>query len=249
MEAAPQRVAFFFWQMIYTFTCYMNREISSGQITAELRKKKIRNINLRVVPPGGKVIITVPYGVSTALAKKFLAEKEEWIIKQKERIDKNIFDKEKNYLEGEKHYLFGKPYSLSLVESKVKEGIRCYNNSIYIYTHKPGDTEHNQMLMDDWYRSNLAAMLDPMVRRWSQVAGVKVNELRIRKMKTRWGSCNPSAKRIWINLLLARRRPALIEYIVVHEVCHLLEASHNKRFYALMDKLLPGWKELRKELR
>jgi predicted metal-dependent hydrolase len=103
--------------------------------------------------------------------------------------------------------------------------------------------------MDRWYRDNLLNNLPALFEKWEERMNLRVNEFRVRKMTSRWGTCNPLKKRIWISLMLAKRRPALVEYIVVHEMVHLLERGHNKRFYALMDKYLPGWKDLRKELK
>ncbi len=182
-------------------------------------------------------------------SKKFLVSKQDWIRKHQTRIREIDFNKALQFISGEEHYLFGKKYRLELLESKREEGVTLTDDIIKLFCSQADNTGHKEELLDKWYRKNLEKNLPALVGKWEDIMGVKVRECRVRKMKTRWGTCNPRAGRIWISLMLAKRRPELVEYIVVHEMTHLIERGHNKRFYSLMDRFLPGWKELRKELK
>jgi predicted metal-dependent hydrolase len=160
-----------------------------------------------------------------------------------------VFNRPLTYSDGEIHYLFGKEYVMRIIESQGREGVNIKDNILRLSVKNNSSTETRERLMENWYRQNLEKNVPELIRKWEPVMKVEVKEFRIRKMKTRWGTCNISKKRIWLSLMLAKRRPALVEYILVHEMVHLLEAGHNKRFYSLMDHFLPQWKELRKELR
>ena len=138
---------------------------------------------------------------------------------------------------------------MNLFPTTKKEGVAIKDGKLLLYTKDISDRDHNEVVLENWYRENLSLNLPSLIKKWESKLDVKLREFKIRKMKTRWGTCNPSAGRIWFSLMLAKQRPEIIEYIVVHEMVHLLEASHNKRFYRLMDSFLPNWKELRKELR
>ncbi|MCD4736912.1 MAG: M48 family metallopeptidase [Bacteroidales bacterium] len=214
----------------------------------EITRKRVRNLNMRVLPPQGRVVVSVPLTMSIKSATQFISSKRDWIIKQKKKIESGVFDKEKEFIPGETHFLFGNQYTMLLVRSEGKEGILLKKDTIYLYIRDINDRNRKQKVVDQWYRKNLNEIIPALIIKWEKVIGVKVNEVRIRKMRTRWGTCNPKAGRIWINLELAKMPPYLLEYIIVHELTHLIELSHNKRFRSLMDQFLPNWRTLRKEL-
>jgi len=218
-------------------------------IEIEIIRKRIKNLNLRVLPPDGSVRATAPLGMSEKKIIDFIRSKEDWIRKQQTRISERDYEEDLQFVSGEEHYLFGKKYPLLLKDNSSKEGVSFSSGTILLYCRPESVPEQRAEIIDRWYRENLLTNLPGLISKWEDIMGVKVREYRVRKMKTRWGTCNPKAARIWISLMLAKRRPELVEYIVVHEMVHLLERGHNKRFYALMDKYLPGWKELRKELK
>jgi len=227
----------------------MDQKKSIRGIDVVITRKKVKNLSLRVLPPDGEVKATVPQGMKEKQLNDFIASKEPWILKQKEKMALRVMDHRREYKDGEEHYLFGKKYTLRLQISASKQGVKVENNFIILYVKNAEDLASREKLLEDWYRHNLENNIPGLISKYEKLMGVQVKEFRIRKMTTRWGTCNPSKKRIWFSLMLAKRRPALVEYIVVHEMAHLLERGHNKRFYAIMDRYLPGWKELRKELK
>ncbi|MEE4115973.1 MAG: SprT family zinc-dependent metalloprotease [Marinilabiliaceae bacterium] len=227
----------------------MPDNISIGNTEVIINRKKVKNLSIRVLPPEGLVKLTVPLRMKEEEALSFVRSKEAWIRKQQQKLKGIVFNRPLTYSDGEIHYLFGKEYVMRIIESQGREGVNIKDNILRLSVKTNSSTEERERLMENWYRQNLGTNVPELIRKWEPVMKVKVKEFRIRKMKTRWGTCNISKKRIWLSLMLAKRRPALVEYIVVHEMVHLLEAGHNKRFYSLMDHFLPQWKELRKELR
>ncbi len=227
----------------------MSEQIRIGEITVLLNRKKVKNLSIRVTAPDGIVRASVPAGMSIKQVNDFILKKESWIRKQKTKIEDNAFIKPLEYLDGEEHYLFGKGYKFSLRETNGKEGIAMEGETIIMYCKAGKDREHREKIMDKWYRENLLLNLPDLIAKWEARTDLRVKEFRVRKMSTRWGTCNPRERRIWFSLMLAKRRPELIEYIVVHEMVHFLVQGHNKRFYSYMDKYLPDWIKLRKELR
>ena len=227
----------------------MPDNISIGNTEVIINRKKVKNLSIRVLPPEGLVKLTVPLRMKEEEALSFVRSKEAWIRKQQQKLKGIVFNRPLTYSDGEIHYLFGKEYVMRIIESQGREGVNIKDNILRLSVKNNSSTETRERLMENWYRQNLEKNVPELIRKWEPVMKVEVNEFRIRKMKTRWGTCNISKKRIWLSLMLAKRRPALVEYIVVHEMVHLLEAGHNKRFYSLMDRFLPGWKELRRELR
>lgn len=227
----------------------MPDNISIGNTEVIINRKKVKNLIIRVLPPEGLVKLTVPLRMKEEEALSFVRSKEAWIRKQQQKLKGIVFNRPLTYSDGEIHYLFGKEYVMRIIESQGREGVNIKDNILRLSVKNNSSTETRERLMENWYRQNLEKNVPELIRKWEPVMKVEVNEFRIRKMKTRWGTCNISKKRIWLSLMLAKRRPALVEYIVVHEMVHLLEAGHNKRFYSLMDRFLPGWKELRRELR
>lgn len=227
----------------------MSEQIRIGEIDYILQTKRVKNLSIRVIPPDGIVKVTVPLGIRDADIRKFLQSKQSWIRKQQTRIAQKDFDKALQFVSGEEHYLFGEKYPLFVKEGAKGQGINFSSGTIYLLCKNGAVRADREKIMDRWYRDNLINNLTALFEKWENKMNLRVNEFRVRKMTSRWGTCNPSKKRIWISLMLAKRRPALVEYIVVHEMVHLLERGHNKRFYALMDKYLPGWKDLRKELK
>ena len=223
--------------------------VEIGGIAVEVTRKRIRNMNLKVLPPDGRVALSAPLSVSDSSIRDFVESRREWILKNRSKIVSKPEHRKLRFISGSELLIFGTPYTLEMVASPSRRGIEISGGTARLYAPAGAGEAQLQALVDDWYRSNLMSNLLRLVRRWEPVMGVKVKEVKIRRMKTRWGTCNPRASRIWFSLMLAPRRPELIEYIVVHEMVHLLEASHNKRFYALMDHYLPGWKRYRRELR
>lgn len=218
-------------------------------IEITINRKRIKNIHLRVMPPDGRVVVSSPLLVSQKRIEAFIMAKKGWIFKHRERIIKAAGVTAPRLESGETHMLFGKPLVMVIQHDGKPGNAEVINNSLYLTPGKNDSPGSRELILENWYSRRLSEILPGIVSRWEPVMGVKVRQVKVRKMKTRWGSCNPIAGRIWINLELAKRRPEIIEYIVVHEMTHLLERGHNHLFYGLMDRWLPGWRMLRKELR
>jgi predicted metal-dependent hydrolase len=226
----------------------MSLKVIEG-IEVDIIRKRIKNLNLRVIPPEGKVVVSVPLAMSEKATVEFVSGKRSWIIKQQTRLKEKDFELPKEFVSGEEHYLFGNKFTLILRDDSTKEGVCLKDSTITLYCKAGTEREFREKIIERWYRENLLKNIPHLIKNWEEIMNVKVGEFRVRKMHTRWGTCNPRASRIWISLMLAKRRPELLEYIVVHEMVHLLERGHNKRFYNYMDSFLPGWKKLRAELK
>lgn len=222
--------------------------ILSGNITAELRRKPIRHIYIRIYPPDGRIVVSAPTRMSGKAITDFLSSKSNWIAKQLDKMKASPQEKPKSYTDGEYHYYAGKKHVLYIVENRSGSGVYLSDNKIIMNIGQGLDRDGREKLLYDWYRQKLSNKLPGLLEKWELIMGLKVSEIRFRKMKTRWGTCNTSERRIWISLELAKYHDSILEYILVHEMTHLLERKHNKRFYSLMDNFLPDWRERKKSM-
>jgi predicted metal-dependent hydrolase len=211
-------------------------------------KKSIKNLHLNVLSPDGKVRVSAPLTVSDETIKLLIIKKYSWIKKHIKSFRRQERQTKREYISGESHYFKGKRYILK-VEPAKKPKIEI-KNKLYIYLYAPSHytLEKREKYYKKWLRNELKKELEILVPKWGEIIGLKANEVRIKKMKTKWGSCNPMAKRIWINLELIKKPTKLLEYVVVHELIHLLERKHNKRFNRLMTEYLPQWKTYKRQL-
>jgi hypothetical protein len=225
-------------------------KIFINDIEIELTKKDIKNIHLSVHPPNGKVKISAPKKMSDDAIRLFAISKLSWIKKQKSKFKNQERQTEREFVSGESHYFLGQRYLLNVVYSnKRRQGVEIRNKKyIDLYVRENCPTYLRKRVMTEWYRKKLKEIIPPLIEKWEPIIGVQVNEFGVKIMKTRWGTCNPTAKRIWINLELAKKNPICLEYIIVHEMVHLLERHHNDRFKAYMDKFMPNWKSVKMEL-
>ena len=211
-------------------------------------KKDIKNFHLSVLPPDGTVRVSVPGNVSDDAIKLFVIKKYNWIKKHIKSFQEQERQTKREYVSGESHYFKGRRYILKInYANKPKIEIRN-KKYIYFYVPKFYTLQQRQNYYEKWLRKELRKELEILVPKWDNIIGVKVNEFRIRKMKTKWGTCNPNAKRIWINLELIKKPGEYLEYVIVHELVHLLERKHNKRFKKMLDKYLPKWKTYSRRL-
>ena len=226
----------------------MNKIIKLEDIEAEIVHKRIRNIYLRVLPPDGKVLISAPFTTQNDVIYKFAYSKLKWIKKQIIRINKNKHDLFQ-YINLETHYFRGRKYHLKVQEKNESPVVQIINNEIVLQVPDGADLETRRSILQDWYHRQLEMIIPPLINKWESILNVSVRRFSIRSMKTRWGSCTPKTRCIRFNLELVKRAPECLEYIVVHELVHLLEASHNSKFKSLMDRFYPKWKFYQKELR
>ncbi len=231
----------------------MNRDsqtLDVGGIVVELVRKAIRGLRIGIYPPNGRVRVSAPKFASDQMVVGAVLARLGWIKKHQEKFLKQYPQSELQFVSGESHYFFGQKYKLQIIEH---QGSRCVivKNELVIELHVPTGFSQSdrEAQLSKWYREQLRAVLPSMFEKWSKILGVEVNEWAIKKMKTRWGSCNTRVKRIWISLELAKHSSQCIEYVVVHELAHLLEPSHNERFKKIMTAAIPHWKLLREELK
>jgi predicted metal-dependent hydrolase len=221
-----------------------------GDLEIELIKKNIKNIHLVVLPPDGRVRVSVPKKQDAEALRLFIVSKLSWIKKQQVKFQKQKRQPAREYVSGESHYFLGERFLLNVIyTNKGKQGVELRNRTyLDLFVRESSTKEQRQKVMKEWYRRELKALIPPLIEKWEPLIGVKVNSWGVKLMKTRWGSCNITAGRIWLNLDLAKKNPACLEYIVVHEMVHLLERLHNANFVAYMDKFLPNWRSIRAEL-
>lgn len=219
-----------------------------NDIDIDVVKKNIKNIHLAVYPPDARVRISAPFGYNDETIKLFAVSKWAWIKDNIETIKNQTRIPPKDYVTGESHYLFGKRYMLKVVEGKKSsiniEGV----NKIVMVVRKNATKASKKRIIEEWYREQLTNKLNVLIPAWEEHTGLKINSWQIKKMKTRWGSCNINKRSINFNLELAKRQVKEIEYVILHELSHLVEKTHNQRFVSHVEAYMPNWKLYRKEL-
>ena len=222
--------------------------IDLGNITVDVELKDIKNIHLSVYPPAGKIRIAAPLRFDLETIRMYAISKLSWIRKQQEKILSQQREAQREYTSRESHYYLGKRYLLKVVKTETRRQVEIKHNNIVLHIHTDTTAEQKQTILQEWYREQLKEIVPKYIAKWEEAMQVKVSEFGIKKMKTKWGTCNREARRIWINLELAKKPLECLEYIVVHEMVHLLERNHNNNFVAYMDKYLPQWRHLKEEL-
>ena len=224
-------------------------QITVGEITVEVVRKRVKNINLTVQPPLGSVRISAPKRASLRTIRAFAISKLDWIRKQQawmreqaRRAPPARPRQEFKYVDRERHDVWGKPCLLAVSEREGLPSIDLNHDRLQLQVRPRTPIEGRRAVLENWYREQVRAAVPPLLERWEPRLGVKLERFQVRRMKTRWGSCTPAKRTIRLNSELATRSPELLEYIVVHELVHLLEASHNARFYDLLDLHMPGWR-------
>ena len=223
-------------------------KINLGDISVKVVKKDIKNIHLSVYPPTGAVRISAPLRMKSDTIRVFAISKLGWIKKQQEKLKKQDREAPRDYLDRESHYLWGERYLLKIVEEDAPPWVELKHKKILLYIRPEANQEKKEAMLDEWYREKLKEAIPPLIAKWEKLIKVKVNRFYVRRMKTKWGSCNSSAKSIRINTELVKKLPDCLEYIVVHEMAHLREPTHNSRFIALMDSMMPKWEFYREML-
>lgn len=219
-----------------------------GAITVDVVLKNIKNIHLSVHPPAGKVRIAAPLRMDLDTIRVFAITKLAWIKSQQKKLREQERETPREYLDRESHYVWGKRYLLNLIEKDAAPSVELKHSKMVLQLRPAASVEKKQEVLDAWYREQLKAAVLALVAKWEKALGVKSSKVFVQKMKTKWGSCNPVARNIRLNTDLAKKSPACLEYIVVHELVHLLERHHNERFIGLMDAHMPQWRQYREML-
>jgi predicted metal-dependent hydrolase len=217
-------------------------------IPIELEQKRIKNMYLRILPPDGRIHISAPIRMSEEEIQRFVNGKLSWIKLQQTKVQQCQTHKELQYEEGEQIPIWGECYSLVIRETTKREHIEVIGDEVLMFVKNNSTKEQREKLMKLWYKNALEAELPFLFVRWERVISVASSGFRIRDMKTRWGTCNIRTKNICLNLQIAKKSPKCLEYVVVHELVHLLEKSHNHVFKGYMDQFLPEWRNIKREL-
>lgn len=218
-------------------------------LKVDVVRKDIKNLHLGVYPPNGRVRVAAPLHVSDDAVRLAVISKLAWIRRQREKFAHQHRQTEREAVTGESHYVFGRRYRLIVVDAQHRQHVMLRAKTKMELHVRPGATiEQRLAVLERWYRSQLRETLEPILADWQGTIGVTPASWGIKRMKTKWGACNALARRIWLNSELAKKPVGCIEYIVVHELVHLLEPSHNTRFIELMDGFLPDWRSRRDHL-
>ena len=225
------------------------RHITVNGMRIEIVRKAIKNLHLGVYPPHGSVRVAAPLAVSDDAVRLAVITRLSWIKRKQAGFKGQDRQSPRAYVSGESHYFFGRRYRLAVVEHSGAGRVAVKNAKTLTLNIRPNsDTVQRERVVLAWYRKELRGAAGPLIEKWAKIIGVPVPQWRIKKMKTKWGSCSIAAQRIWLNLELAKKAPQCLEYIVVHEMSHFHERHHNDRFVKLMDKHLPNWRSIRDEL-
>lgn len=225
-------------------------DIQVSDVSVEVVRKDIKNLHIGVYPPNGRVRVSAPLRLSSDAVRLAIISRLDWIRRQQAKFAQQERQSEREMITGESHYFQGKRYRLHVIESNGPQFIRLRNNNMTMeLCVRPGaEASKREAILQQWYRERLREQIPELLAKWEPRIGVTGTQVRIKKMKTLWGSCNASAKRIWLNLELAKKPAVCMEYVLVHEMIHFIERHHNDRFRELMDAHIPQWHLYRDEL-
>ncbi len=223
--------------------------ITVGGIAVEVVRKDIKNLHLGVYPPNGHVRVAAPLLIKDEAVRLAIVDKLGWIKRQRAQFAAQPRQSQREMVNGESHYFMGRRFRLRVHERDAPAGVALRGiASLNLFVRPGADAAQREAVLLNWHRQQLRELIPPLLSRWQARLGVEVAAWGIKKMKTKWGSCNRSARRIWLNLELAKKPERCLEYIVVHELAHLRHRHHDEEFTALMDRYLPNWRQTRKEL-
>jgi len=224
-------------------------EISLGDVTLEVVRKQIRSVRLSVSPPAGRVRIAAPIRVGLETLRAFALTKLGWIRKQQVRLRRQPVDPPRQHLDGETHFVWGRPCLLKVEETDAPPSVELTQAALVLRVRPGASVQKREAVIDAWRRRMLEEAAPPLIAKWEPVMGVKVGRVLTRRMRSRWGTCNTRSHSIRLNTELVARPVECLEYVIVHEMTHLLEPTHNRRFKALMSRFMPDWAVHRQALR
>lgn len=224
-------------------------QIEVGNIVVDVVRKDIKNLHLRVYHPTGRVRIAAPLRINDETIRSFIVSKIGWIKKHQSKIDGQERQPVRQFVSGESHHYQGQSYLINVIYHDAGPKVEIRDRTYIDLYVKPGSNQlQRKKVITEWYRSQLKKQIPGLIEKWEHIVGVEINDWCVKKMKTRWGTCNRKAKRIWINLELAKKPLHCLEFIIVHELTHLIERYHNDRFKGLMDGFMPQWRLYKEEL-
>lgn len=226
----------------------MATQLELAGVSVDVVTKDIKNLHLSVYPPTGRVRIAAPLHMKLETIRVFAISKLGWIKRQQRQVADQEREAPREYLERESHYVWGKRYLMKVAMADGAPAVGLSHSQLVLSLRPGTDEARRGEILDAWYRAQIKMAMPALLARLQPLMGVKVERFFVQRMKTKWGSCTPTTRSIRLNTDLAKKPPGCLEYIVVHELAHLLEPTHNARFTALMDRFLPNWRQLRDDL-
>jgi predicted metal-dependent hydrolase len=226
----------------------MTETIQIGELSILVTKKDIKNVHLSVHPPGGRVTLATPKATRLEVARAFAISKLGWIRQQQEKMENQARESPRQFIERESHYLWGRRYLMTVVHRETKPFVLLNHKRITLTARPGSDARKRSAIMHDWHKSLLHEVVPSLIQKWERKLNVKVTGYFLQRMKTKWGSCNHKAGHIRLNTELVKKPKDLLEYVIVHEIVHLLERTHSERFIAILGENYPTWREARAEL-
>ncbi len=224
------------------------QQLKLGDIAVDVVLKDIKNVHLSVYPPTGHVRISAPQRMSIETIRLFAIAKLDWIKQQQEKQLGQDRESPREYVDRESHYVWGRRFLLRVVEDEAPASVQLEHDTMVLAVRPASNVEAKQAVLSEWYRQILKAEARLLLATWEPRLGVTVNGFFVQQMKTKWGSCNPTSRTIRLNTELAKKPTECLEYIVLHEMVHLLEPRHNARFAGLMSQFMPAWEHHRRTL-
>lgn len=226
----------------------MVTQISLGGIAVDVVQKDIKNIHLSVYPPTGRVRISAPLRMDIDTIRVFAIAKLGWIKSQQKKLREQERETPREYLDRESHYVWGKRYLLKIEAHDAAPVVELKHSKMILRIRPVASKEKKQEVLEAWYREQIKSALPPLLVKWERLMGVKAGRCFVQKMRTKWGSCSYKTGNVRLNTDLAKKPPECLEYILVHELAHLLEPTHNQRFITLMDQFMPKWQFYKEQL-
>jgi len=226
----------------------MVETIKLGDIIIAVTRKDIKHVHLSVYPPNGRVTLVAPKGTRSDVARAYALSKLGWIRDQQAKLHKQARETPRQFVERESHYLWGRRYLLTVREEEAKPAIRLSHRNIMLTLRPGSNLAKREAVVHEWHKALLHDAVPELIRKWEPKLGVEVSRYFLQRMKTKWGSCNHRARTIRLNTELVKKPKDLLDYVVVHEMLHLIAPTHSVRFLALMSKHYPAWREARAEL-
>jgi predicted metal-dependent hydrolase len=226
----------------------MTEMLQLGNLAVDVIFKDIKNVHLSVHPPTGRVRIAAPHRMKLDTVRVFAISKLGWIKQQQRKLREQEREPPREYIDRESHYVWGKRYLLEVTECDHAPSIELRHNRLLLHLRQGTGEEKRQAILDRWYRQQVKNAVPELLAKWQPLLNVTVACIFVQRMRTRWGGCNPDTRNIRLNTDLAKKPRECLEYIIVHEMLHLLEPTHNARFLALLNQFMPRWQFYRETL-
>lgn len=226
----------------------MTETIQLGDIAIDVTCKDVKHVHLSVHPPQGRVSLVAPTGTRSEVARAYAISRLGWIREQRAKLKGQARETPRRFIERESHHLWGRRYLLSVVEKDEKPSVQLSHHKMTLSVRPGSNMAKREKVMHDWHKALLHGLVPQLIKKWEAKLGVTVSGYFLQRMKTKWGSCNHRAGNIRLNTELVKKPKDLVEYVVVHEILHLVEPTHSERFIGLLDKHYRSWREARAEL-